>query len=110
MASFGFAVASAVFSTLVSSALAQTQTVDAPLGLSWGLSTERLGSLGVKYVKNAPIKDFGASFLASNLPRAVSDQETTVHRSAMTISFGASSLSVARFRTTNWSSRTVSVQ
>ena len=47
----------------------------APLGLTWGNSVEQLRAQGIE-LKPFPQKEFGETFLASKLPRALGDQET----------------------------------
>ena len=50
---------------------------DAPFGLAWGSSTDDVRSLGVE-LKPYPDKSFGVSFLASSLPKVLSDQDATL--------------------------------
>jgi hypothetical protein len=75
--------ASTVLMTLVlfliteTSVRSQTANSEGPLGLQWGASADQVRGLDVK-LRDAPVKDFGSSFVANNLPRAVSDQETTL--------------------------------
>lgn len=50
---------------------------DAPFGLTWGATAEEIKALGVE-LKPSEAADFGASFIASKLPRSISGQEGTV--------------------------------
>lgn len=54
---------------------AQEQDETGPLGLAWGSTVEQLTTQGIE-LKPFPQKDFGETYLASKLPRALSDQET----------------------------------
>lgn len=49
----------------------------APLGLTWGASVDEVRALGVD-LQAIPKTDFGESFSASKLPRALSDQENAL--------------------------------
>lgn len=51
---------------------------EGPLGLTWGNSVSELRASGVELKDVREMNDFGKSYLASNLPRALSDQTTTV--------------------------------
>lgn len=54
--------------------LAQKADLEGPLGLTWGFSADQVRALGVD-LKDGPPSDFGVSYAATKLPRAVSDQE-----------------------------------
>lgn len=58
-----------------SAALTQPAT-EAPFGLAWGTTVEQVRLLGVE-LKDAPVRDYGRSYVATNLPKALSDQSTT---------------------------------
>src|SRR5438309_117250 len=62
-------------------AFAQTPSVDAPLGLAWGVSASEIQAQGTE-LKEFPGSDFGKSFVASKMERALADQ------SAALLSFG----------------------
>ena len=53
----------------------QTQDESAPLGLTWVSSSSEIAAQGID-LKPFPQKDFGETYLATKLPRALSDQET----------------------------------
>ena len=53
--------------------LAQKADLEGPLGLTWG-SADQVRALGAD-LKDGPQSDFGVSYAATKLPRAVSDQE-----------------------------------
>jgi hypothetical protein len=53
----------------------QIQDESAPLGLTWGSTSEEITAQGIE-LKPFPQKDFGETYLATKLPRALSDQET----------------------------------
>jgi hypothetical protein len=63
------------------SAQAQKEDQEGPLGLTWGISANQVRALGVD-LKDGPRSDFGVSYVATNLPRALSDQEMAI------VSFG----------------------
>lgn len=50
---------------------------EAPLGLSWGATSEDIRSMGIELKENSG-KDFGISYLATSLPKAMSDQDGAV--------------------------------
>jgi hypothetical protein len=50
---------------------------EGPLGLSWGSSPDQVRQLGVK-LESVAMRDFGQTYLASELPRVLSDQKTTI--------------------------------
>lgn len=50
---------------------------EAPFGLIWGASVEDVRSSGVD-LKDFPSSDFGRSYVATKLTKALSDQETTL--------------------------------
>jgi hypothetical protein len=54
---------------------------EGPLGLTWGTTSDQVRALGAE-LKDMPKSDYGASFVATKLPRVLSDQEATI------ISFG----------------------
>lgn len=54
-------------------ASAQSAAQDAPLGLSWGMSTAEIQSRGIE-LKEVPSLDFGKSFIASKIEKALADQ------------------------------------
>jgi hypothetical protein len=47
---------------------------EAPFGLSWGASTDQIRALAVE-LEEVPMKDFGATYSATKLPKVVSDVE-----------------------------------
>ena len=59
--------------------IAKNQKIDehAPLGLIWGATTQQTRELGIE-LKAIDNKDYGQSYFATKLPRALSDQETTI--------------------------------
>ena len=63
----------------VAAAFGQEETrkqADSPFGLTWLASKEEVEHLGVKFQK-VEFKDFGESYQAANLPKALADQATT---------------------------------
>lgn len=50
---------------------------EGPLGLTWGQSSSQIKEAGVE-LKDVPLNDFGKSFFATNLPRALADQKHTL--------------------------------
>ena len=56
--------------------MAVAQDMGAPFGLSWGLSTEQVKSIGVE-LKQQEQGTFGDSYIGSKLPKAISDQAMT---------------------------------
>jgi hypothetical protein len=60
---------------------------EGPLGLVWASSKASVEAQGVK-LKPISQKDFGESFEATDLPRALSDLQSTVLRLATTTSSG----------------------
>jgi hypothetical protein len=48
----------------------------APLGLVWGSSVDEVRALGIDLIA-VPAKDFGDSYVAQKLPKALSDQDNT---------------------------------
>jgi hypothetical protein len=50
---------------------------EAPFGLVWGQSESQVRALGV-VLKEYQSKDYGKSFFATELPRALADQETAI--------------------------------
>lgn len=56
--------------------IAVAQQPEAPFGLIWGASVEEIRGLGIELRENEQ-RDFGASFLALKLPKALADQEGT---------------------------------
>jgi hypothetical protein len=69
------AVTQSQISAEPASAPAQIPDEGAPLGLTWGSTSEEITAQGVE-LKPFPQKDFGETYLATKLPRALSDQET----------------------------------
>lgn len=63
-----------LLSFAISNCLAQTE---GPLGLIWGQSSGDVRASGVE-LKDFPSQDFGKSFIASALPRALADQENAL--------------------------------
>lgn len=59
---------------LVKRAMAQSE---GPLGLAWGASAAQVKQLGAK-LEPVAMRDFGETYFASELPRALSDQNTTI--------------------------------
>jgi hypothetical protein len=57
-------------------ALAQNQQ-EVPFGLAWGQTISQVQGLGVD-LKPFDSKDYGKSFVATGLPRALADQETAL--------------------------------
>ncbi len=55
----------------------QDQDSSAPLGLTWGSTLEEVTSQGIE-LKPAPQNDFGETFIATKLPKALSDQELAI--------------------------------
>jgi hypothetical protein len=49
---------------------------EAPFGLVWGMSAEQARAQGIE-LKSAPSMQFGVGFAATNLPKAIADQEVT---------------------------------
>ncbi|HKY85693.1 MAG TPA: hypothetical protein VJL90_02915 [Pseudorhodoplanes sp.] len=47
---------------------------EAPLGLTWGATSEDVRAMGVE-LKESSGKDFGVSYTATSLPKAISDQD-----------------------------------
>lgn len=72
------------FSALLLCAIANAQNVsqEAPLGLPWGVSTTELQARGIE-LKEIPTLDFGKSFIATKMEKALTDQ------SAALLSFGS---------------------
>jgi hypothetical protein len=68
-------------SSFSSSALTQVQPQEAPLGLTWGSTTNEIQGRGVE-LKDFSGSDFGKSFIATKIERALADQ------SAALLSFG----------------------
>lgn len=68
-------VAQAQTSSDPASSPPQVQDESAPLGLIWGSTSEEIAAQGIE-LKPFPQKDFGETYLATKLPRALSDQET----------------------------------
>jgi hypothetical protein len=64
-----------------SSAIAQSPVTDAPIGLVWGSSSSEVQSKGIE-LKEIEGTDFGKSYVASKMERALADQ------SAALLSFG----------------------
>lgn len=61
--------------------LAQQINQDGPLGLTWGASADQVRALGIE-LKDIPQTDYGVTYIATKLPKVLSDQEGTI------ISFG----------------------
>lgn len=61
--------------------IAQMAPQPGPLGLMWGMPVDQVRALGAE-LKDVPNTDYGVSFVATKLPRVLSDQEATV------VSFG----------------------
>jgi hypothetical protein len=61
----------------LSCAASFAQEAEAPFGLNWGMSTEQIKSIGVELTQKQA-GPFGQAFVASKLPKAISDQETTI--------------------------------
>jgi hypothetical protein len=57
--------------------LADDAKNDAPLGLAWGMSSAQVRAMNV-LLKDAPMKDYGTSFSATQLPKMINDVETVV--------------------------------
>jgi hypothetical protein len=55
---------------------AVAQDAEAPFGLTWGSSIDQVKSMGIE-LKPQEKGSFGDSYLASKLPKAISDQEVT---------------------------------
>lgn len=70
-----FALALLAIITLNDS-IATAQQPEAPFGLLWGASVEEIRRLGVDLRENDQ-RDFGDSYLATKLPKALADQEGT---------------------------------
>lgn len=64
-----------------SQSTAQQVDQDGPLGLTWGASADQVRALGVE-LKDIPQTNYGATYIATKLPKALSDQEGAI------ISFG----------------------
>ncbi len=62
---------------------AQSSSLEAPLGLTWGATTSELQSRGLE-LKDFPGTDFGKSFVVSKIEKALADQSATL------LSFGFS--------------------
>jgi hypothetical protein len=56
---------------------AQKTDQEAPLGLTWGAAPDEVRALGAD-LKEFSGTEFGTSFVATKLPRALSDQEGTI--------------------------------
>jgi hypothetical protein len=68
----------ALISGLAVSTFAHAQDTDknaAPFGLTWAASAADTRSLGIE-LKEYPAKDFGQTYVATNLPKILSDAET----------------------------------
>ena len=74
-------------SPLGSSALAQAPVTDAPIGLVWGSSLAEIQARGIE-LKEIEGTDFGKSYIASKMEKALADQSAAYCRSASTINFG----------------------
>lgn len=49
----------------------------APFGLSWGMSPDQVKAMNVT-LADSPVKDYGASFTATQLPKVVGDIDTII--------------------------------
>jgi hypothetical protein len=74
-------IAAIAISSVGSSALAQVPVNDAPIGLVWGSSISEIQAKGIE-LKEIEGTDFGKSYIASKMERALADQ------SAALLSFG----------------------
>jgi hypothetical protein len=69
-----FCILALCFVPLIASA---QPSPDAPLGLTWGVSTGELRQIGVE-LNDAPGTEYGRSFLASKLSKVVADQSAAI--------------------------------
>lgn len=69
------------FASPLAPATAQMAPDQGPLGLTWSMPVDQVKALGAE-LKDLPITDYGVSFVATKLPRVLSDQEATI------VSFG----------------------
>lgn len=70
-------VAVVVASLILTSAVGAQNTPSAPFGLGWLQSADAIRALGVT-LTNVDGDDFGVSYSATNLPKALSDLETVI--------------------------------
>ncbi|SDH44418.1 hypothetical protein SAMN05216338_1009102 [Bradyrhizobium sp. Rc2d] len=76
-----FSAATLIASCVTSLAQAQVSATDAPIGLVWGSSSAEVRAKGIE-LKEIEGTDFGKSYLASKMEKALADQ------SAALLSFG----------------------
>ena len=58
--------------------MAADDDLRAPFGLTWGVSSDDLRKTGVNLAADPSVKDFGVSFIATNLGKVLSDTESVL--------------------------------
>jgi hypothetical protein len=69
--------ATLLWGTLLCPASGQPEQNEAPFGLTWGQSSGQIQAVGVE-LKSIDRADYGKTFVATRLPRALADQETAL--------------------------------